>query len=362
MVTLSDFSRLVSAVHAAALEPDHWGRALVDIRDAMGGISAGMITADESGRVIRGAELPADARTAYVDYYRDIDYVLDAVERSPVGTVQSGRDLVALNPDSEFRHDWMSPHHMDDGIFVRLTDGARRTSFLVAAPQRDEPFATTEHLTLVEALIPHLQQALRTQDHLKDLMLEARDVAEAVDGMRHGVLVVGPGSSVVYMNRAAEDLLTVGDGPRVRWGRLGLGPPAVDATLQQSIAEALGCNDSHARIGNSLLCPRADDRRPYVIHVTPFTSEGDEPRALVTVIDPERHAEPPRELLHRLYGLTRAEAEIALRVLRGDGLKPISEEMSLSMATVKTHLQHVFAKTQTHRQAELVRHLLAIAP
>ena len=30
------------------------------------------------------------------------------------------------------------------------------------------------------------------------------------------------------------------------------------------------------------------------------------------------------------------------------------------MATVKTHLQHVFDKTDTHRQAELVRLLLTV--
>jgi DNA-binding CsgD family transcriptional regulator len=57
-----------------------------------------------------------------------------------------------------------------------------------------------------------------------------------------------------------------------------------------------------------------------------------------------------------------AEADVALRVLRGEGLKPICGELSLSMATVKTHLQHVFDKTDTHRQAELVRLLLTIIP
>jgi FixJ family two-component response regulator len=45
-------------------------------------------------------------------------------------------------------------------------------------------------------------------------------------------------------------------------------------------------------------------------------------------------------------------------VLDGSGLGPIADEMSVSLSTVRTHLQHVFDKTQTHRQAELVRLLL----
>lgn len=58
--------------------------------------------------------------------------------------------------------------------------------------------------------------------------------------------------------------------------------------------------------------------------------------------------------------MTRGEAEIAVLVLHGHGLKFIAEQCSLSLATVKTHLQHVFDKTGTHRQAELVRLLLSL--
>jgi DNA-binding CsgD family transcriptional regulator len=102
-----------------------------------------------------------------------------------------------------------------------------------------------------------------------------------------------------------------------------------------------------------------------VIHVLPFsptTENMPAARALVVLVDPEQQPEPPTQLLRRVYGLTNAEADVALRVLRGDGLKPICEELSLSMATVKTHLQHIFDKTDTHRQAELVRLLLTIIP
>jgi DNA-binding CsgD family transcriptional regulator len=67
-------------------------------------------------------------------------------------------------------------------------------------------------------------------------------------------------------------------------------------------------------------------------------------------------------MLRNLYGLTNSEADIALRVANGQGLAPISDDLSVSIATVKTHLQHVFDKTDTHRQAELVRLLTALLP
>ena len=49
---------------------------------------------------------------------------------------------------------------------------------------------------------------------------------------------------------------------------------------------------------------------------------------------------------------------MALLTLRGAGLRPIAEELAVSVSTVRIHLQRVFEKTGTHRQAALVRLLL----
>ena len=113
--------------------------------------------------------------------------------------------------------------------------------------------------------------------------------------------------------------------------------------------------------GDTLLCPRPSGLRPYVVHVLPCDRAGQTACALVVVIDPELIPEPPIAMLRRLYGLTHSEALVATRVLRGEGLRAIADDLSVSQATVKTHLQHVFAKTGTHRQSELVRLLLSIS-
>jgi DNA-binding CsgD family transcriptional regulator len=99
--------------------------------------------------------------------------------------------------------------------------------------------------------------------------------------------------------------------------------------------------------------------------VLPLAAPSDAPsaaNALVMIIDPEREPEPPKTLIRRLFGLTNAEADVALRVMSSDGLKPIAADLALSRETINTHLQHIFEKTDTHRQAELVRLLLAIIP
>jgi DNA-binding CsgD family transcriptional regulator len=373
LVTIDEFSRMVSAIHAAAITPEHWIDAMTVVRESLNATSSGMIIADDTSRMIKCASLPSDAMQAYSDYYRTVDYVLDAVERGPVGVTRGGEALVALNAHSEFNADWMTPHRMNDGLFVRLTDGPTPTCFLVASPRHTESFATPERVQLVNALIPHLQQALRTHDYVSSLAAHAGDVAEAVDGMRHAVIVVGPGAAVVHLNSAAATMLALRDGPCLRDGRLVAGSASADAEFQRSVARALGMTDGaggqersspgNARSGNSFLCPRLSRGHPYVVHVTPCaTGENRTPRALVVIVDSDAEREPPERLLRRLFGLTGAEADVACRLTRGQALKSISEELSLSIATVKTHLQHVFEKTATHRQAELVRLLLNLTP
>ncbi|WP_319448069.1 MULTISPECIES: helix-turn-helix transcriptional regulator [unclassified Mycobacterium] len=363
MVTIDEYSRMVTAIHAAATTPEHWIEAMTIIREALNSTSSGMIIADGCSRSIKSASLPPDAMQAYSDYYRNVDYVLDAVERGPVGLVRGGTALTALNARSEFNVDWMAPHKMDDGLFVRLTDGDLPTCFLVAAPAGGDEFATPDRVKLVSALIPHLQQALHTQKYISDLAVRASDAAEAVDGMRHAVFVVGPGAVIVHLNSAAEKLLASRNGPNVRAGSLCVAPSAAHAELRRSVGAALGLSSANAKTGNSFLCQRLSAGRPYVVHVTPFTArDHGPPRALVVVIDPNDDPAPSAELLRRLFGLTTAEAAVAQLVAGGHGLKPIADELALSVATVKTHLQRIFAKTDTHRQAELVRLLLALRP
>jgi DNA-binding CsgD family transcriptional regulator len=363
MVTVEEYSRIVTSIHAAAITPEHWIEAMTVIRQALNSTSSGLLIADGTSRTIKCASLPSDAMQAYSDYYRNVDYVLDAVEHGPVGLVRGGEALIALNARSEFNADWMLPHNMDDGLFVRLTEGEFPTCFLVAAPHRSEEFATPDRVKLVNALIPHLQQALRTQNCIAELVLEAGDVAEAVDGMRHAVVVVGPGARIVHLNSAAERMLAGHNGPTVRDGSLCVAPASVDIELKRSVGAALGLMSAKAKVGNSFLSQRLSGGRPYVVHVTPFTARDyGPPRALVVVVDPNDDSGPSADLLRKLFGLTIAEADVARLVAGGHGLKPIADKLALSMATVKTHLQRVFAKTDTHRQAELVRLLGALGP
>ena len=72
--------------------------------------------------------------------------------------------------------------------------------------------------------------------------------------------------------------------------------------------------------------------------------------------------QPPTVIatLARDYGLTPAEARLAIALSNGQSLRDIADQHALSKETVRTQLRTVFDKTGVHRQSELVRLVLSL--
>lgn len=58
--------------------------------------------------------------------------------------------------------------------------------------------------------------------------------------------------------------------------------------------------------------------------------------------------------LRELFGLTPTEARVVRNLARGLRPEEISERLGVAQTTIAFHLRNVFAKTKTHRQAQLV--------
>jgi DNA-binding CsgD family transcriptional regulator len=63
----------------------------------------------------------------------------------------------------------------------------------------------------------------------------------------------------------------------------------------------------------------------------------------------------PVEALAKRYGLTTGETRVLLAIVEIGGVPEVARMLGISQATVKTHLQRVFGKTGTTRQADLVK-------
>jgi DNA-binding CsgD family transcriptional regulator len=67
---------------------------------------------------------------------------------------------------------------------------------------------------------------------------------------------------------------------------------------------------------------------------------------------------PDVDRLRAEFGLTKAEARLALRLAEGSSLASAAQAFDVKLTTIRSQLQQVFAKTGTSRQTELVAMLL----
>lgn len=81
--------------------------------------------------------------------------------------------------------------------------------------------------------------------------------------------------------------------------------------------------------------------------------------ALVFAFDPDATPTVQAELVQRLFGLSEAEAYLAVALCGGRSLEEASVARGTTLNTVRSQLKSIFGKTGTHRQADLVSVLLA---
>ena len=98
---------------------------------------------------------------------------------------------------------------------------------------------------------------------------------------------------------------------------------------------------------------------PLVVHVTPVTGPAHDVLGAVRVIltVPSYHFHNSgcdARTLRRTYGLTEAEARLALRIGTGETPAQAADSERITLESARSRLKTVLAKTGTHRQVELV--------
>jgi DNA-binding CsgD family transcriptional regulator len=86
------------------------------------------------------------------------------------------------------------------------------------------------------------------------------------------------------------------------------------------------------------------------------------PAIFILITDPESQESLPVDRLRAAFGLTAAEAKLAAVLGSGEDLKSAASRLGITYGTARVRLAEIFQKTQTRRQAELVKVLLSTLP
>jgi DNA-binding CsgD family transcriptional regulator len=176
----------------------------------------------------------------------------------------------------------------------------------------------------------------------------------ALDAVRQPAVAVDHFGFVLDANAAAHCIFDADI--RIRLRRLWFADPQARRCLED-LFERLpsGCAELS---GLFPIVVGRTDKPPVIVNVFPVPAAARNPFVgacvIVTLVSIEPKPRPSSSLLSKAFGLTSAEAKLASFIADGTSLEDAARELAISRETARSHLKVVFAKTDTHRQSELV--------
>lgn len=180
-----------------------------------------------------------------------------------------------------------------------------------------------------------------------------------LDALGFATVIIGGEGQVIHVSHLAEQYL--GAGLVIRSGTLG----ATDSGSDKDLQAILGEHISGAEPARDALGLRRIDQRPLILRIVELTPDMrpifEGAKFVAALVDPDVCPEPSPALLQQIFGLTKREAHVAIKLMCGVTLQEMAEETGVSLGTVRSQTKAVFAKTGTNRQAELVGILTRLA-
>ena len=202
------------------------------------------------------------------------------------------------------------------------------------------------------------------------------DVANRRDGMAAGrasaitsaFALIGLPAAVLSRSRhllAANDDLQrlIPTFVQDRRERIALTDRGADEHFMQALSAVARADGEE---GHQIVGIKERDPHPAMLaHLFPIGERfgfGSEMSCLLIICPLKAQVHPAmEEILKTLFGLTRAEAKVAYGIATGSTVERLASEMQRSRGTIRMQLKSIFAKTSTHRQAQLAALLSGLA-
>lgn len=360
---------MIARIYDAAVDPQTWPGALESLCLFIGGDQALMYWHDalkpDVDTLFRFNDDPHYSRL-YEARYAALNPLFPAFAFHPVGTVVSASDVV---PDAEmeqtrFHQEWLAPQAMTGSLGVVLEKDATRAAFLTIQ-WRGKPIEPAARYKMA-LLAPHLLRAVAIGRLFVSGSRREAALTGALDHVEAGVLLVSETGRLVFANAHGRRMIEGGRLLREVGGRV----RATSTVADRAIFD-------HLRV------IRDHDGMPADDHAIPLSNEADgrwtatvlplSDNRLGRTVAPQgamaaifvRSSSPaivsPLEAFARRYELTASEIRVVEAMLRLTGVNAIADALGIAGSTVRTHLKHIFRKSGTHTQAELIRMIAGLS-
>jgi DNA-binding CsgD family transcriptional regulator len=248
-----------------------------------------------------------------------------------------------------------------DSVFATLEKSATDCAYLTVMRHGREGLVDDEARRRFALVVAHVRRALVIGKVIDLHKVEAAALADSLDTLASGMFIVDGMGRIAHANASGHMMLAERDVLCAPGGRLG----AVDAPAAHALLEtfaAAGSGDMALGRRGIAVPLKAHDGERYLAHVLPLTSgrrrTAGVSYAAVAVIFVHKAAldlPSPLEAIAQHFRLTPMELRVLFTIVEMGSVPEVADVLGISEATVKTHLHHVFQKTKTGRQSELVK-------
>lgn len=342
----------------AALEPHRWEEALSAMARATGSHHGQMVGFGPAGAAFNWI---SDVDPAIIPASLSIDH------GSPGLNYRVGADLLRDRPDivHEAHYDIarQSLHAADyldlcadfdifDGCQTRLHQGRDAMIGLALLRSAKDGRTTQEQRDLFGEIADHARTAVRLQQAVERQGFAL--LAGTFEAMDRACWLIDAAGRVGGMTPAADALLCAG-ALRLAEGYLLCDRGEDSRALNQSVRAVLGVP---ARAGDPVILTDREGNVQLSIECYPLPARPwalpFAPRAII-VARTGAPANRQAEILIRMFRLTPAEADIAVRIASGQSRQQVAAARGVTPETLKVQLRSIYDKTGCGREAQLVR-------
>lgn len=346
--------------------PGTWSPILAGLCQLMHAKIALVATVDRSRRRV-SVHGSANIGDAYLQADAiGVDLLAPLIERAAadLGVIWTASD--GEGPTAEEENDlftgWLRPQGIAHVICGLLTIQEPQAAYLAIGRTREAGPYNGDDVGLFASLLPCIGMTLRSLRLIEGVHDERQTLLSLLDRLPTGVALLNQRREPVLMNDYARRALAdIGD---------------LDALLPQPCQQR---RPDHGRATEGRPRPALDDvaagacihivrrsagYRPLSIVVQKLPvgnsdPDTEKPAFALIISDPNRAIELDHAALCRLYGLTPAEGRLAALLASGKHIESAAHLLGVSIHTVRTHLKHIFSKTDTSSQSDLVRLILS---
>jgi DNA-binding CsgD family transcriptional regulator/PAS domain-containing protein len=373
-VPLETFSKVVEVIYDCALEPKRWQVTISMIAELL-----------ESQRCTLGVhdhtnwcndlmfQVGWDDEyywRLHEEKYSRLSPFFSSLNLLSVGEVAVQAQLVK---DEEFfkttyYQEWVKPQGLRDMIAMKALQTGQRAGILVANRVEGRPRYGDAEVRLLRLLSPHVCRAVAISDTLNLKTVKSDALEATLHALACGVYLTDRHGRIVFMNHAAERQIKTSNAIRVENNRIAPVDRAARAALARAIDETIADEAAMPAGGFTLALPEGPNAG-LVATILPLT-RGERQNlsgafaAVVAIFvqDPIVVPPLPGEAFAKLYSLTGSELRVLLAMAPGLSVKETAEMLGIGEVTARTHLQHIYEKTGTSKQTELMHLFMSSTP